>query len=67
MAMILTPESAKGKIIPPIEIPANDSSGDGRGIKTLTVCAKINPNAATDAEPMIVKSVQPYKKEKKLP
>ena len=67
MANNLIPESAKGKIKLPKEICSNEINGSGSGINAFTVCEKINATAATEAQPKMVKSVQPNKKEKKLP
>ena len=61
-----TPELANGNMIP-IERCSNDRNGSGSGINVFIVCENINATAATEAVPIIVKSVHPNKKEKKLP
>src|SRR5450432_2099536 len=50
-----------------MEISCHCCNGLGSGNSVLMVCANMNASAATEVVPIMVKSVQPYKKEKKLP
>src|SRR6476660_818252 len=61
-----TPELANGCIIP-MEMCSKDLKGSGNGISEFIVWEKINPTAAVDADPIIVKSVHPNMNEKKFP